>query len=562
MLKELAEIADKMALPSLGYGLVKTPFHVNLDTGEILYNRSEQIVSTEVSRNGTKPLLIADSSEYLLARGPRGPERQVVYLELLMDCYESTKDEDLLKVRDWCLKHTDNIPEVISKCFKGDGKKDSHPDRIIFSVDGMLLTNRPHIKKFWASRCDEAISLSEGVCSVTGLDTRLIQGTVHLKVKGVPNTGGPGAALISFEQSSFSCYGWEGAENAHISFELIDQSYRVMNSLLSNHLTKEITDNKGKQKEIRTYTNKKELPPDITVVYWTSDYGGISNDLWDDPERIYRENLESLFVSPHTGKIKKLPSAEDFYLCFLKGNTGRIAVTRFYKSNVGALRDNIRSFLKYADIPVWMLSSACFRDGKPSDGDKVLKAEIERDLINSLFFGTPIPERFIYMVLHRYCLDDPQLNKPSRIKALKVFLGRKNMNPDDQNTAYYLGRLAFAIHAAKCDKIVKGNKNESYKPKSKVDNRSPITDQLTGLSKSPRQLFRVFMAKYEQVYRLDCWSKAQKIYDEAVENISVDIPKTISTDDQIYFFLGFASARNDYFTSTKNNSNNGENNND
>lgn len=547
MLKELAEIADKMALPSLGYGLVKTPFHVNLDTGEITYNRLEQSISTEISRNGTKPLLIADSTEYLLARGPRGSERQAVFLELLIDCYESTKDKDLLKVRDWCLEHTNNIPEVISECFKDNGKKGTHPDRIIFSVDGMLLTNRPHIKKYWASRCNDAITLSEGVCSVTGQNTQLIQGTVHLKVKGVPNTGGPGAALISFEQSSFGCYGWEGAENAHIGFELIDQSYRVMNLLLSNYLTKEITDNKGKQKEVKTYTNKKELPPDITAVYWTSDYGGISNDLWDDPEYLYRDNLESLFISPSTGKIKKIPSAENFYLCFLKGNTGRIAVTRFYRSNVGTLRENIRSFLQYADIPVWMLSSACFRNGKMSDGDKALKAEIERDLINSLFFGVPISDRFAYLVLRRYCLDDPQSYKPNRIKALRVYLGRKNMNPDEQNTAYHLGRLAFAIHAAK--------------NKSKLDDRSPITDQLTGISKSPRQLLKVFMAKYEQVYRLDCWFKTRTLYDESVENIGQDIPKAISSDDQIYFFLGFASARKDHSTSTKNNSNNSNNSN-
>lgn len=552
MLKELAEIADKTALSPIGYGLVKTPFHVNLDTGEIIYNRQAQAVSPLVLRTGTKPLLIADTCEYLLAMGRRGKGRQEAYFQLLMDCYEATKDKDLLKVRDWCVEHTDNIPEIIiSKSLKGkDNEEDNGPsDWIVFSVDGQLLTNRPHIKKFWVSRCNDAITLSEGVCSVTGQNTQLIRGTVHIMVKGVSNTQGKGAALISFDKSSFACYGWENAENAHVGFELIDQSYRVMNLLLSNHQVKEVTDNKGKQKKVNIYTNKKILPPDTTVVYWTSDYGGINNDLWDDPEYLYRDNLESLFISPATGTIKKTPSAENFYLCFLKGNTGRIAVTHFYKSSVGTLRENIRSFLQYADIPIWMLSASCLRPkDKRSDGDKILKAEIERDLIDSLFFGTPIPDRFAYMVLHRYCLDDPQSDKPNRIKALRVYLGRKGMNPDDQNTAYHLGRLAFAIHAAK--------------NKEKLNDISPITSQLTGLSKSPRQSFKAFMARYEQVYRLDCWHKTRRLYDESVKNIGTDIPKTLSTDDQIYFFLGFASARIDHSNSTKNNSNNGENNDD
>ena len=70
------------------------------------------------------------------------------------------------------------------------------------------------------------------------------------------------------------------------------------------------------------------------------------------------------------------------------------------------------------------------------------------------------------------------------------------------------------------------------------------------------------MDKYENVYRPAYKGRARGIYDEAVENIGGkdNIPNTIPSDEQIYVFFGFASARNGYFTSTKNNSNGDKNN--
>ena len=85
---------------------------------------------------------------------------------------------------------------------------------MIFGMGKNYAEDDSEIKNIWNNRTLEKSEEIQGVCLVTGKKSEIAR--IHRGIKGVPGAQSSGAALVSFNASSFESYGKEQSYNAQV----------------------------------------------------------------------------------------------------------------------------------------------------------------------------------------------------------------------------------------------------------------------------------------------------------------------------------------------------------
>lgn len=402
MLLELNELGKKLEaiapddFPPIGFAQAQIHFDFDLDYGiEERHTTPEKgkpklgvkAIVPVIRRNGIAPLLFGDSIEYVLGNGPKN----AAWLALL-DRYErDTGDPDVAEIRE-AIAREFGAPEALPALL--DSIKVPKPEglRIRFVRDGLPLCNGTGFRAWWAKEFARSQDTSQGRCHLTGDLGPVALSKMPVAIKGLPNTGGAGAALTTFDKAASCSWGFARNENGPIAFDLAVRSHTALNCLIGSE-------------------HYRVRLGDVFYVFWGADGEGLNKDVWDQGD-----TLKPIFVSPfHPGLAIAQDSEKPFYLCRLVGNQGRIAVSEFAQvtpktiaTSFTRFRQGQRLHPSWEPMPLWRLRSAAFRTGaKPGETQA-----IDAALIRAALLGEPLPDRFAVLLIDRICAEGDLLLAP------------------------------------------------------------------------------------------------------------------------------------------------------
>jgi CRISPR-associated protein Csd1 len=560
MLRELYELSHHFEKPALGYSNIGVMWAIELrDKAPYLQKLTskdkngkdkdgKKLLVPDLRRNNDKALLIDDGAEYVFGIGERGERRHKLYVELLQQCIDATQDEGAIAVRDFIQNcDIEAIDSQVSEEIPPPNDKQGNPkerdrfwwyrDRIIFLLDSQPVTQRPAIQAFWAEYYSQEQGTTPGTCLLTGEDRPTIRDKMPAMVKGVPNTQSSGAAIVSFDKAAYQAYGWDGNTNAPIGFVPAVAIHQTLDILLKDDSYHYRLGNQ-------------------TFVFWGNrEAEGLNPEFWNAPA----ETAKMLFKTPH--KPSELPDtdeSESFYLAVLKGNKGRIALSHWDERRTETLKQSALQFVECQELteddyalPIWRLRNAAFREPNKEHTDR-----IDLALVRSALFGEALPENFAIKVIDRICQKQDTMRSLDRAKALAFYCQttmKPNTEPPRQEVlAYYLGRIAFLMHWAQ------------YTAQNLPREETNVSRSLRVLSTTPGQVFpRLYQGcitnhledRQAQEKHGGILKNLKKRLDKEFADLKYnpsDLPNTFNTREQAQFFLGFGTARAEYFSKKSN----------
>ncbi len=325
---------------------------------------------------------------------------------------------------------------------------------LCFIMDGSFPEQEDAIVQAWDSRKNSrGSSEDEGICLVTGKKTAIAR--LHPMIKGVRGAQSSGAAIVSFNSSSYESYGHDKAQglNAPVGKYAAFAYTTALNNLLSSE-------------------HNHTIIGDTTVVYWAETAEDVYADTfdifnsYDDVDEVMEDALKKLTAGlPVDCEGITLEPNTKFYILGLAPNAARLAVRFFFKDSFGNILKNVMAhyerlkivkadFERFENLPIWvLLQETANKNARDKSASPILAGSVYRSIISN----TPYPELLLQntVLRARADRDNPEKNikKINRVKAaiIKACLSKnhKNMeevavvsvNEESKNVAYILGRL-------------------------------------------------------------------------------------------------------------------------
>ena len=571
MLKELYDLSTSVnvVLPPIGYGYLVA--HIAIDVADPVTISAitqpdskgkdqlgkEYLLPDFVRSSGDRPLVVADTTSYVLGLGKDGIVRKQLYLELLQECFDETQDAALEQVQK--VLSTLTVEQVRSRCapwLNVNEKKGEDPlekARIIFLLNGELITACDSVKQFWANKYTQLrASSAQGNCCITGIPRILVDSTLPVMIKGVKGSQGKGAALMSFNYESIESRRWKDAEHAPLGFDVAERSHQMLNKLL--------------QEDRHHYSQGKNA-----FVYWGEYDMGLNPNIWNDPEDLWDDDAatiaQAIFMSPDSPKGFNSEACQStrFYLAILTGCDGRVAISRWDETTPSQISQNVIQYIArqksipgYKARPIWQLAGSCFRDPSKEHTDPVVQA-----LIMNALWGNSIPRTVITKLLERAYLDLFITQKDakyysryySRFQILALYKNSMTNQPTvimarKLQVAHILGAIAYLMNDA-----------EMTARNVEDPGKTGVAGSLRALSSTPKN---VFGKLYQNtiLYHLptpcnDGDPKKQESRRHRLKRIGkllreefnkfvdlglspeTDLPTTFSLDESAWFYLGW-----------------------
>jgi len=602
MLRELNHLGIEFELSPLGYSEVIAHWEIQLPTGGIIplvttlegktkegkTKPGQSLLLPDLRRNADEPLLVSDAGEYVFGVGDRGSKRQPLYLQLLDLCIANTGDEGCIQVRNFI-----NSAEVeeLERCFrermplqtKQEYDKFSwERDRIIFTLNGEIVTDRPAVQQFWSKYYASKQDVEEGTCLLTGEKTLTVGRKMPMMIKGVPGSASSGAALTSFDKAAYQSFGWEGNTNAPIGFEAAVRLHKMLDVLL------------------RSPHHHERIGGQVFVFWGAQNGEGIDRKVWEDPAAAV---AKSIFTSRDQPSI--LPDDSEisvFFLATLKGNRGRVALSSWDEQTRETISESVTRFVECQQFaknlrakPIWRLRNCAFREPNKEYTDK-----IDTALVRAVLCGASLPDEYAIRVINRICLEQDVFHSKERAQALAFYLESNSRgilqhlqsknndrdrsfavtntkimdnvptlpSQDDhlkrQKVAYILGRIAFLMHwaqyVAQHSQLGKTDKEQTEEETKKLPREDTnVSRSLRALSTTPVQVFpKVFHGcithhleardgDKQLGYIKRCINQEFTKFGDGFDP-SVDLPETFNVKEQSCFFMGWGIRRSEFFT--------------
>lgn len=418
---------------------------------------------------------------------------------------------------------------------------------VVFRFDGEqeFIHDRPALRGAWLEHLETAAQGETGICLVTGREEAISR--LHASVKGIPEAQTSGAALVSFNQPSFTSYGKEQSFNAPVSEQA---SFGYTTAL--NHLLRQ----RGRRVQVG----------DTTVVFWTEKSTTAESYLpaliagWDAPQ-----DVEDKAVARDLGlfldAVKQGRAPTDiqdagtaFYVLGLAPNAARLAVRFWHVGTVGEMAERVaRHFRDLAvvkqydnqpDHPgVWHLARELAAQGDMKNFPAILAGGLLRAVVT----GGRYPDSWIGAVLGRIRADKTvSYLRAAMLRACLIRNHNKEI-PMALDTArtdapYLLGRLFAVLERAQQEAVPGAN--------------ATIRDRFIGAaSATPARVFPVLLKGADnhlaKLRKLKEKEGTSHWLDRQVQDICAEIadfPLTLPTPEQGVFQLGYYHQRKDFFT--------------
>jgi hypothetical protein len=405
-----------------------------------------------------------------------------------------------------------------------------------------MLSDIPQNKDFWLKHFYlKVVDANNGVCSITGEQTKVLSRIIPRKIKGVPNTQGAGGSIISFDKPNSCCWGRKNGENAPIGVKVACDTHSFLDHLLADN-------------------NHHHRVGDRVIVYWAQNGIGLNPneireypvDVGDDNSPQIQNELHRLFTYPYRGESNvtdsDIPVNWDTKIRFLvlKGNAGRIAILDSTAITAKALVENNLRFKsclpEHVKLQPWMV----MKSYSISKGVDI--SEMSYRFNRSLLFGEPLPEQFIRLVLHAVYFEGGV--SPSRLAAIKFYLALKGeikMKPENQYAELW-GKVCWTIHRAQELQRGKGCITNVIKNfKSLAQNAVILKARL--LQDAHKIYFNFNTVPSESSKLLGKALKLYEAYSAEIKDVDAEGTMTsiqFTTEQQIMFVRGFDAAASEY----------------
>ena len=385
-----------------------------------------------------------------------------------------------------------------------------------------------------------------GICLITGEKSPIAR--IHPMLKNVVGAQSSGAAIVSFNNPSFTSFNKKQNYNAPISESATFAYTTALNMLLDKN------------------SRNKMRVGDMTMVFWSeksTPLEDLFSVLWslpakDNPDADI-EAVRKLYSSINTGVFIQ-DSNTRFYLLGLSPNAARIAIRYWQIGTVDDVSQKIKQHFDDLEIVKSSIDSGrCAL--MPMLGSIVRKLDdlppnLCGDMVKAILQGVPYPQSLLQMILRRIRTDFSAYPSNERMRAalLKAFLNRKqrfsktsdkeitvSLDKNNTNLGYLLGRL-FATF-------------EYLQEKAQPGINATIKDRYYGAASStPCSVFsQLFKLKNHHLAKLD--NAGLKVYFEKIIGEITDgipsngLPAHLNLDDQARFAIGYYHQRQDFFKS-------------
>jgi CRISPR-associated protein Csd1 len=418
---------------------------------------------------------------------------------------------------------------------------------LVFKLDGdrQFIHERPAVQDAWRNHINASSDNDKGMCLVTGADAPI--SSVHANIKGVRGTKAGGAALISFNKTSFTSFRKKQNYNAPVGKEAAFAYTTALNHLLAFN------------------SRQKIQIGDAATVFWTERAsaaeflmaGLLDPGLLEDAPDSFQNDLRILLKSVSQGAFPVfLDDQRDnrFYILGLSPNAARVSVRFWHVSTVEkivrcvgqhfrdlAIIKNFDSDMEHP--PIWMILKAIALRGDSRNIPPLLAGQIMRSILT----GEAYPRTLLAGIIGRIRADN-QINY-LRAAMLKAFLTRNckkeitmSLDTESTETGYRLGRLFAVLEKAQEDAIPKAN--------------ATIKDRFFGsASATPGRVFPALMRGVQnhiaKLRKDPEKSRRSKFYDIMIADILDGVekfPPSLATEDQGLFCIGYYHQRKDMFT--------------
>lgn len=423
------------------------------------------LVPEMVTRSsGISANFLCDNAKYLLGICQEDDEKNKKRAE---DCFFAAKEKHLsflkqaegdmakaicLFFEKWNPAEVMNHPEI-----RENWEEITDGGNLIFGIGMEFAQDDTEIKKLWDDRVAEESEDAQGICLVTGEKTEIAR--IHRGIKGVPGAQSSGAALVSFNASSFESYGKEQSYNAPVGKYAEFAYTTALNYLLSD----------------RTYSLQIG---DAMVVFWAEsgktsyqDFFKMCTESPSDNQRELKELFEKIQLGkPVVFKGDELNPEQRFYVLGLAPNAARLSVRFFYENSFGNILKNISEHYKRMEIirPQWeqkeflSVRELLFETVNKNSKDKKPVPNMATMTFRAILSGERYPERLYSDTLIRIRAeqDDSKINW-RRIAIIKTYLMQNcywkegedymGLNEESYDIAYVLGRMFSVLESIQLD---------------------------------------------------------------------------------------------------------------
>lgn len=482
--------------------------------------------------SGVSPILLADTSEYVLAvttdGGKVDTDKPKEFRELIEAAQKATQHSGLSVVLrfldDW---HSGNRSFKLPPDVKDN---DLFGFRVNGSPDGSfgLLSDDPILQQFWAKHTLED-KPKKMRCLISDIEAD-IETKLPLMIKGLINSQGSGAAFSSFNKEAFKSYGL-GNQTAPISREAGEKFAKALNALLASR-------------------NHHVRGGNITYAFWARS-GKVP--LWAfSPQSNDPKTLREFITAAWNGDTQwanGLPPEEKFHIFGLTANNARVVVRSVFEMTIQELGRRQAEWFSRLEVcgmdgqdgkplALWHLFPAPYRVAKDTP------ASVEDALVQAAFTGRRLPLSLLQTLVTR-CRIGTVVNKKrvfvsyERAALLKYILVQEGLSimseldPDNQSPAYRCGRLLAELEYIQAQALGKIN--------------TTLSDRYFGAaSTSPRTVFPSLIRLANQGHlpkirktKPNFFYSLQRQLAEIQAPIGVSYPPTLRLVEQGEFALGY-----------------------
>lgn len=525
------------------------------------------LIPKGVSRTGKaaykNPNCLWDSEGYVLGVAVHGEKdseskkandqekadnQHAYFCRLVDDLIAETGDEELMPVQAFLGSQEEKAK--VQTCPEWADVLKAASKNLTFKIVGENhLVCQSKAAKHWVEknlRIAAAETDLKGQCLLTGEYQPIVR--LHPAFKGVKGANATGGAIVSFNSSPTSSYGLDKGENAPVSHRAAMEYGEALNHLL------------------RQNSPNKFTMLDLTMVCWAEKSSPLESMIplnfafssKDNPDA----GIDAVKNAVNTIRQQGAGSSEGsqkFYLLGLKGANGRVAIQYWKQTTVFEMGQALREWLDDVTLPhaekgihtpaLYSLFSAIALKGEM----KTLPPNIPPSLIRAILDRQRMPGSILKALMLRIRAE--RQITPTRASMLKAYLNRearfKNepekeigmaFDLEGKPIGYRLGAL-FAnfekIQDEASEKRVSASVRDRYYNSFSARPMS-VLGTLDRLSKSH---LSVLQKKKPGLY-----FGLQKRLGSLMASLDVDtIPKSLNTEQQSYFAIGYYQQREDIF---------------
>lgn len=380
-------------------------------------DRGKEMVVPHVGKtSGITPNLLVDNAEYVLgwardaANVGKTPHRNKSFVDLVRECAEVTGEPAVTSVLTFYesgasgrLTPPAGFDATANVTFEVRGPTD----------DIRPAMDLPSVKEFWASRGNvtKQRGTSAFECLACGT-TGPVEQTLELKIKGLPESMGPGTALISFDKEAFTSYGLKQTQNAPLCKSCAEAFSQSLNRLIESPVTS-LRVGGRRVEQIPDGEALTEAPPTsrrigaVQHVFWTREESSVNIPGVIDATPSAVRQLWLVPTSGLSGAIEL--ETNRFYSAALTANGGRAVLRDWIDVSLNVTVEALRNYITAQQIvdwdgstgellPLWRLANATIRTGAKNERPA---ATVAPALLRFALTGTPLPLSLIFDAVRR-----------------------------------------------------------------------------------------------------------------------------------------------------------------